>query len=182
MLLQRVFHLFAVGLMSLVILSMTGCASRCFKNPVPTDLTKYYRAVVHAGDSDEGQERLKKYNSRLKILAGVSDLEVNWIGCIHCTDVENGTKWKELIYIFYREHQRSQLLLGGAYAEVYVDTMTQSWLDEFTIKVDSEPLDATACPASPPAPSGCTNVPSCITTASCDRYFPSPTGCQKCAY
>lgn len=178
MLLRRAFHRFVLGLLSLLILLTTGCAT----NPPPNDLNKYYRAVVHGGISAEGQERLKKYNSRLKAIAGVSDLEGDWIGCQHCTDVENGTPWPDLIYIFYVEHLRSRKMLARAWYNVHNGTISQPEINEFWIKFDSEPLDANACPASPPAPSGCTNVPSCVSTNYCDRYFPAPTPCQKCAY
>jgi hypothetical protein len=147
------------------------------RNPTPQDLTKYYRATVHAGTSDVAQDRLKQYNARMKQLAGVSDLEVAWIGCIHCADVESGTHWPDLIYIFYREHERSLKMLARAWRDVQRATDTQAEIRAFTIKFDAEPLPGTACPPPPPT---CTNVPSCISTDRCDKYFPTPAGCQKC--
>jgi hypothetical protein len=145
-------------------------------NTTPIDLTKYYRVTVAAGTTPHGQLRLKQLIRRVRELAGFANLEDDWIGCQNCTNVEDNIPKPNVVFVIYREHERSRDLLMQAWGDVHSGTNGLPNINDFTILTDALPLSAPACPAPPP---NCTNVPSCVSTDGCDKYL-YQSGCQKC--
>jgi hypothetical protein len=157
-------------ILSLILaLAVSACCSITHER-WPTKMDTY-RAVL-SDTSGDGNDRLKAFDTNLKAIVGVSNLETRYIGCSKgCDQLNQLIQPTELWYIFFQEHPHHFRSFTGAWHRVQQQMPQQ----DFSLRFDAVPPNPPAC-----LPMPCYSIPSCTSTDGCDKNKNVRDGCQPC--
>jgi hypothetical protein len=132
-------------------------------------LWEWGRATIVGGPSG-----LEMFDAALKHVMGVTDLEMNQIGCEGCEKLADEDKPPtQLVYIFPRQRHD----IYSMFMEAWNATQSSSGNQAMTIEFKGVHDERTVCPEPPPP--GCKNMSYCPYDQ-CGKYPPVPGGCGLC--
>ena len=140
---------------------------------VPHNQTTY-RATVNGGTNPGALSRLQAFDTNLKQLLAVTNLDERYVGCTECPGLLLDPTITKLTYWVYREHQDNLLKLTEAWDSVHKQQNTPA---DFSISFDTAPPPLPICSTKPKQP--CSPAATCTQTDRCDLY-PNQNGCQSC--
>ena len=177
---DRCSTLKAIAAVLVVAMLGAGCATHKLVNPAPVGMDWDYtywsvvQTVAEGGvtpDPAANLERLKAYYKALQEVAGLTNLEDQYIGCYGCDRLMSTTvPPSQLKFIFYRVHLDNMHAFTRAMKRVQASALADR---NFVLIYNTDPAPSPACPTS------CKPKIVCVKYSGCDGNGATPL-CDPC--
>jgi hypothetical protein len=150
------------ALLASVVLSSCACCGK----PTPVTGTESARVIVHSGGAGGSMQELKDFHQKLKENLGKPTLLEAEVGCIECTDLEDGINLPDRTITYVIEQKYAKKM--QCFANAWQSTLQKNKNVGLTLMVDALPTTGAACNT---LPTPCNSRPACSGSPAgpCDR-------------